>query len=59
MPVNSFDTYPMNWKPAREALGTGPLYLALAAALERDVRSGALPPGPRLPPPAPWSRFCG
>lgn len=50
MPVNSFDTYPMNWKPAREALGTGPLYLALAAALERDVRSGALPPGTRLPP---------
>lgn len=50
MPVNSFESYPMNWKPARETLGTGPLYLALAAALERDVRSGALPPGTRLPP---------
>lgn len=50
MPVNSFDSYPMSWKPTRETLGTGPLYLALAAALERDVRSGALPPGTRLPP---------
>ena len=50
MPVNSFDSYPMNWRPSRAALGAGPLYLALAAALERDVRSGALPPGTRLPP---------
>ncbi len=50
MPVNSFENYPMSWRPARAALGTGPLYLALAAALERDVRSGALPPGTRLPP---------
>ena len=50
MPVNSFDDYPMSWRPARAALGTGPLYLALAATLERDVRSGALPPGTRLPP---------
>ncbi len=50
MPVNSFENYPMSWRPARAALGSGPLYLALAAALERDVRSGALPPGTRLPP---------
>ena len=50
MPVNSFDDYPMSWRPVRAALGTGPLYLALAAALERDVRTGALPPGTRLPP---------
>ena len=28
----------MNWRPVRVALGTGLLYLALAAALERDAR---------------------
>ena len=50
MPVNSFDDYPMSWRPARAALRAGPLYLALAAALERDIRAGALPPGTRLPP---------
>lgn len=50
MPVNAFDRYPMTWKPSRQMLGTGPVYLALAAALERDVLSGALPPGTKLPP---------
>ena len=50
MSVNSFDDYPMSWRPARAALASGPLYLALAAALERDVRAGALPAGTRLPP---------
>ena len=55
MPVNSFDNYPMPWKPARADLGPGPLYLALASALERDVRAGALPPGTRLPPQRPTS----
>lgn len=29
---------------------TGPLYLALADAIARDLASGALPPGARLPP---------
>ncbi|MDE3276521.1 MAG: PLP-dependent aminotransferase family protein [Verrucomicrobiota bacterium] len=50
MPVNSFESYPMSWRPVRTALGPGPLYLALAAALEHDVRTGVLPPGTRLPP---------
>jgi DNA-binding transcriptional MocR family regulator len=50
MPINSFDNYPMSWRPARAALAARPLYLALAAALERDVRAGALPAGTRLPP---------
>ena len=50
MPINSFDNYPMSWRPARATLAAGPLYLALAAALERDVRTGALPAGTRLPP---------
>ena len=49
MPVNSFANYRMNWKPRREEL-RAPLYLSLAALLERDILSGALPRGIRLPP---------
>ena len=49
MPVNSFDNYHMAWKPA---LGdsSGPIYLSVAAMLERDILSGDLPRGVRLPP---------
>jgi DNA-binding transcriptional MocR family regulator len=36
------------WKPA--LTGRGPLYEKLAAAIERDARSGVLPAGTRLPP---------
>jgi DNA-binding transcriptional MocR family regulator len=36
------------WKPA--LTGRGPLYEKLAAAIERDAKSGALPAGSRLPP---------
>lgn len=50
MPINSFENYPLSWRPTRAVLGAGPLYLSLAAALEHDVRAGALPPGTRLPP---------
>ena len=49
MPVNSFANYRMNWKPRRAEL-RAPLYLSLAALLERDILSGALPRGTRLPP---------
>ena len=49
MPVNSFANYKMNWKPNREDL-SAPVYLSLAALLERDILSGALPRGIRLPP---------
>lgn len=49
MPINSFDNYPMNWKPdIRNA--EGPLYKALAKMLEEDIRSGKLMPGTKLPP---------
>lgn len=49
MPVNSFDHYPMSWKP--DLRGTaGPKYLALAALLEADIQSGALKAGTKLPP---------
>ena len=54
MPVNSFENYPLSWIPPwrrNEApLPKGPLYLALAAALEADIASGRLPPGTKLPP---------
>lgn len=38
-----------DWRPDLEAR-RGPLYLAIADALEDDVRSGRLAPGRRLPP---------
>ena len=49
MPINSFDDYPMTWRPARAGLHP-PLYRALAAWLERDILSGRLPPHTKLPP---------
>ncbi len=49
MPVNSFDDYPMSWKPTLTRSGR-PIYLELAQQLERDIESGALKPGTRLPP---------
>lgn len=48
MPVNSFETYPMSWKPAWNK--ERPLYQSLAKRLEDDIRSGALLPGTKLPP---------
>ncbi len=50
MSVNDFTHFPMSWRPVRAELEGGPVYLALAAALERDIVSGRLPPGTRLPP---------
>ena len=49
MPVNSFDDYPMSWKPLKEQL-TPPYYLSLAALLEYDIQSGRLSPHTKLPP---------
>ncbi|NLT58860.1 MAG: PLP-dependent aminotransferase family protein [Clostridiales bacterium] len=49
MPINSFDDYPMSWRPMRPT-DEKPLYLALAAQLERDILDGTLLPGTRLPP---------
>lgn len=49
MPINSFENYPMTWKPIlphRKA----PLYKTLAALLEADIASGDLKPGDMLPP---------
>ena len=49
MPINSFENYPMSWKPILEN-GTQPLYLYLAAHLEKDIKDGILLPGTKLPP---------
>ena len=49
MPYNSFDDYPMSWRPELER-GKKPLYIALADLLEQDVASGVLKPGTKLPP---------
>lgn len=49
MPVNSFDDYPMAWKPDKARLAA-PFYQSIAGALEEDILSGALPSDTRLPP---------
>lgn len=49
MPVNSFDNYPMSWKPDLSH-ATGPKYIALAELLENDIKSGKLKAGTKLPP---------
>ncbi len=49
MPVNSFDDYPMSWRPRKEELEK-PYYLSIAANLEKDILSGRLPVDTKLPP---------
>lgn len=49
MPVNSFEDYPMSWRPSLPR-SKQPLYLALAELLQQDIASGALLPGTKLPP---------
>lgn len=49
MPINSFENYPMSWKPDLSK-ASGPLYKALALMLEEDIKNGTLMPGTKLPP---------
>lgn len=49
MSLNSFDDYPMSWKPDLSNT-TGPKYLALVSLLEQDIKSGVLKAGTKLPP---------
>lgn len=49
MPVNSFENYPMSWKPDKEKL-TSPIYYCLADMMERDIRNGVLTANTKLPP---------
>ncbi|MEN1935164.1 PLP-dependent aminotransferase family protein [Paenibacillus sp. 102] len=49
MPINSFENYPMSWKPAFDK-NEKPIYKALARQLEQDILNGVLLPGTKLPP---------
>lgn len=49
MPFNSFENYPMTWKPEIDR-SQHALYRALAEQLERDIAEGKLKPGTKLPP---------
>lgn len=49
MPINSFENYPMNWKPDLSNTKP-PIYLALVRQLEDDIKAGVLKPGTKLPP---------
>lgn len=49
MPVNSFENYPMSWKPDKRKL-VSPIYLSIASTLEYDILNGYLPPHTKLPP---------
>jgi DNA-binding transcriptional MocR family regulator len=49
MPVNSFENYPMSWKPTINKNIKG-MYRELALQLEYDIKNGVLKPGTMLPP---------
>ncbi len=49
MPFNSFDNYPMSWKPVLDK-SEKPLYKSLARQLESDIEKGNLKLGIKLPP---------
>ena len=49
MPVNSFEDYPMSWRPQKSRLEK-PYYVSIAASLEADILSGKLPADTKLPP---------
>ncbi|MFJ7971678.1 PLP-dependent aminotransferase family protein [Psychrobacillus sp. NPDC096389] len=49
MPVNSFENYPMSWKPSIDRTKK-PIYQVLANQLEQDILNGVLLPGTKLPP---------
>ncbi len=49
MSINSFEDYPMNWKPYLAELKS-PLYTSIAEKLENDIKCGVLSPGIKLPP---------
>jgi len=48
MPINSFENYPMSWKPLIDKTQK-PIYKTLASQLHQDILSGVLLPGTRLP----------
>lgn len=51
MPINSFENYPMSWKPDKQKLAY-PVYYSLADLMEQDIKSGKLAANTKLPPTA-------
>ncbi|GAB1805993.1 aminotransferase-like domain-containing protein [Priestia megaterium] len=49
MPINSFENYPMSWKPSVDKTRK-PIYQSIAGQLEQDIIKGVLLPGTKLPP---------
>lgn len=49
MPFNSFENYPMSWKPSLDKNARS-LYQVLAQQLADDIQNGILLPGTKLPP---------
>ncbi|MFA9379266.1 MAG: PLP-dependent aminotransferase family protein [Lachnotalea sp.] len=49
MPINSFENYPMSWKPTIIKSNKA-IYRDLALQLEQDIKTGVLTPGTMLPP---------
>jgi DNA-binding transcriptional MocR family regulator len=49
MPINSFENYPMSWKPVIKNSNKA-IYRELATQLEQDIKKGILKPGTMLPP---------
>lgn len=49
MSINTFDDYPLSWKPDKSKLYK-PYYKSLAADLEYQILTGILRPGTKLPP---------
>lgn len=49
MPINSFENYPMSWKPELDK-SKKPLYRMLADKMEEDIQTGNLLQGTKLPP---------
>ncbi|WML51751.1 hypothetical protein RCG17_20315 [Neobacillus sp. PS3-12] len=43
MPINSFENYPMSWRPSIDKTKK-PIYQALARQLEQDILNGVLLP---------------
>ncbi|MGM0111214.1 PLP-dependent aminotransferase family protein [Enterococcus sp. DIV0187] len=49
MSVNSFENFPLSWKPDISSLKS-PMYASLSSSLEKSILSGALKPNTKLPP---------
>lgn len=48
MPINSFENYPMSWRPSIDKTKK-PIYQEIARQLEQDILNGVLLPGTKLP----------